>query len=219
MKFMNNHYGYCQIFHAPDGGGDAGGAGSAKDSGAEEGDPDDDPDGDEGDDPEEKKFSQAELDEAVKKRLARAKRKWEKERQKIGTGSGNNSGDGGDDAGKAGGNQETEAEAKARKEEEAKASVLEVKVACYEAGVAKDAVEDVSALARAYMAADEDMDLEDAIAKVVKKYPQFKAKSGDPYDDEGESKKGAWGQRQGGTGSKKLSGVEAKFYDLNPDLK
>lgn len=217
MKFMNNHYGYCQIFHAPEGGGDAGGAGAAGEGGADGEDPDDDPDDD--DDPDEKKFSQAELDEAVKKRLARAKRKWEKEKQKNDTGSGNNSGDGGDDGGKAGGNQATEAEAKARKEAEAKASVLEVKVACYEAGVAKDAVEDVAALARAYMAADEDLDLEDAIAEVVKKYPQFKAKSGDPYEDEREGKKGAWGQRQGGTGSKKLSGVEAKFYDLNPDLK
>ena len=97
-----------------------------------------------------------------------------------------------------------------------KAMNLEVKVACYEAGVVKDAVDDVVALARSYMAADEDLDLEDAIEKVVKKYPQFKKEAADPYEEE---ERKSWGQRQTGRGAKKLSWVERAFYDLNPDLK
>lgn len=100
-----------------------------------------------------------------------------------------------------------------------KASRLEVRCACYEAGVSKDAVDDVTALARAYMAADEDLDLEDAIEKVVKKYPQFKKGSADPYEDEDETKGKSWGQRQNGRIPKKMTGVEKRFYELNPDLK
>lgn len=92
-------------------------------------------------------------------------------------------------------------------------------VACYEAGVSKDAVDDVTALARAYMEADEDLDLEDAIEKVVKKYPQFKKGAADPYEDEDETKGKSWGQRQNGKTPKKMSGVEKRFYELNPDLK
>ena len=96
---------------------------------------------------------------------------------------------------------------------------MEVKCACFEAGVSKDAVDDVTALARAYMEADEDLDLEDAIEKVVKKYPQFKKGSADPYEDEDETKGKSWGQRQNGRAPKKMSGVEKRFYELNPDLK
>ena len=85
--------------------------------------------------------------------------------------------------------------------------------------MSKDAVDDVAALARAYMAADEDLDLEDAIEKVVKKYPQFKKDAADPYEDEDETKGKSWGQRQNGKTPKKMSGVEKRFYELNPDLK
>ena len=67
---------------------------------------------------------------------------------------------------------------KARKEAEGKASRLEVKVACFEADVAKDAVDDVAALAHAYMEADDSLDLEDAIEKVVKKYPSVQKRRG-----------------------------------------
>ena len=45
--------------------------------------PEDDPDEDDHDDaPEEKKFTQKDVDDAVKKRLAREKRKWQREQQK-----------------------------------------------------------------------------------------------------------------------------------------
>lgn len=205
MKYMNMKKKYLPLnlqFFSEGGEGDNG-----DDSG--EGDDLDDDDADEdGEDPDEKKFSQKDVNEAVKKRVAREKRKWQQKQQK--------SKEEPDGKGKAG--EESE-DSKARKMAEAKASSLEVKVACYEAGVAKDAVTDVAALAKAYMEAGEDLDLEDAIEKVVKKYPQFKKNSADPYDEEEKENKKAWGQRQSGKASKKMSGVEAKFYELNPDLK
>lgn len=162
----------------------------------------DDPDDDESDEngEEDKKFSQKDLDEAIKKRLAREKRKWQNEQKK-----------------KADNEENPEnKEDKEKQEAISKASQLEVKVACFEADVAKDAVDDVAALAHAYMAADEDLDLEEAIEKVVKKYPQFKKSTQDPYE-ENEPRK-AWGERQKGT-SKKTSGVEAAFLKKNPGLK
>lgn len=172
---------------------------------------DDQDDGEESDEDgeEEKKYSEKEMEAAVEKRLARERRKWNKQQKDK------EKPDSGD---KAGNDKEESEDSKARKVAEAKVSSLEVKLACYEAGVAKDAVDDVTAIARAYMEADEDLDLEDAIEKVVKKYPSFKKGATDPYEDEDKSS-GSWGQRQNGKGTKKLSGVEAKFYDLNPDLK
>lgn len=209
MKYMNMKKKYrsldLQLFAGEGGDGGSDGEGS---EGDDEGGGDPDDEGD--DDPDEKKFSQKDIDEAVKKRIARERRKWQREQQKD-----KPKPDGGDDAGKGG--EESE-DSRKRKEAEAKASSLEVKVACFEAGVAKDSVADVAALARSYMEADEDLDLEDAIEKVVKKYPQFKKGSGDPYEEETDTK-GSWGQRQSGKGSKKVSGVEAAFLKKNPGLK
>ena len=186
-------------------GGDTGAdAGDGDDQDDDSGDDDADEDGDD-----EPKYTQADLDKAVARTIAKerakaeraAKRKEQKNRDKGSDGADENE------------------DVKARKEAEAKASSLEVKCACFEAGVSKDAVDDVTALARAYMAADEDLDLEDAIEKVVKKYPQFKKGSADPYEDEDETKGKSWGQRQNGRAPKKMSGVEKRFYELNPDLK
>ncbi len=212
MKYMNAKKKYqslnLQLFAGEEDGGDGGDAG---DDDSEEGSDDDDPDDD---DPDEKKFSQKDVDAAVKKRLEREKRKWKRDQQKK-TSIPDGRGKAGDDDKRP----ESEDE-KARKAAEDKVSGLEMKVACYEAGVDKDAVDDVAALARSYMAADDDLDLEDAIEKVVKKYPQFK-KVADPdvdNDDKGKKEK-SWAQRQSGKGAKKLSGVEARFYELNPDLK
>lgn len=200
MKYMNMKKKYqsldLQLF-AEDSGDDGA---DGDDSGA--GDDQDDGESDE-DGEEEKKFSQKEVDEAIKKRIARERRKWQREQQKK-TGSEEESGDDG------------QKEDKEKKEAISKASQLEIKVACYEADVAKDAVDDVAALARSYMAADEELDLEEAIEKVVKKYPQFK-KTQNPYDEEEEPRK-AWGERQKGK-SKKISGVEEAFRRKNPELK
>lgn len=171
-------------------------------------DQDDDEESDE-DGEEEKKYSEKDIEDVVKKRLARERRKWQRAQQKE-----NGKTDSGD---KAGESKEESEDSKARKAAEDRASKAEVKIACYEAGVAKDAVDDVTALAKAYMEADEDLDLEDAIEKVVKKYPQFKKGATDSQEDETKNK--SWGQRQNGRGTKKLSGVEERFYELNPDLR
>lgn len=206
MKYMNMKKKYLtlelQLFAEEDEGGDGDDAG--------EGDDQDDDDSDEdGEDENEKKYSQKDMNDVVKKRLAREKRKWQREQQKNKSKEDN----------KNDSDKEESEDSKARKAAEERASKAEAKNACYEAGVTKDSVDDVVALARAYMAADEDLDLEEAIEKVVKKYPQFKKETADHDEDEEDNKKKAWGERQKGHGPKKMSGVEKRFYELNPDLK
>lgn len=206
MKYMNMNERYrsfdLQLF--ADDGGDSDTDGEDSGSG-------DDQDGEESDEDgeDEKKFSQKELDDAVKKRLARERRKWQREQQKSESTADK------DDAGT--GESNAGADAGKISAAEKRASKLEVKVACYEADVAKDAVDDVAALAHAYMEADDTLDLEDAIEKVVKKYPHFKKSSVDPYESDPNKGK-SWGERQNG-GRKKQSGVEAAFLKKNPGLK
>ncbi len=205
MKYMNAKKKYTlmnlQLFAGEDGGEDG------EESG-EDGDDQDDEEDEDGEDPDEKKYSQKDMDSAVKRRLAREKRKWQREQQKK------DAEKGGEKGGKK--DEEESEDSKARKAAEERASKAEAKNACYEVGVSKDSVDDVVALARSYMAADEDMDLEEAIEKVVKKYPQFKKTADSEEEDEGEKK--SWGQRQKGS-AKKMSGVERRFYEMNPDLK
>lgn len=206
-KFMNMRNMYfskldLQLFVGDDDAGDDSGDGDDQDDDSG----DDDADGDGEDEP---KYTQADLDKAVARTIAKERAKAERAAKRKEQKNKDKGSDGADE------NEDV----KARKEAEAKASSLEVKCACFEAGVSKDAVDDVTALARAYMAADEDLDLEDAIEKVVKKYPQFKKGSADPYEDEDETKGKSWGQRQNGRALKKMSGVEKRFYELNPDLK
>ena len=203
MKYKNvmKKYQSIELQLFADEGGEAGDNGDDSGEGDDQDDDESDEDGDE-----EKKFSQRDVDEAVKKRLAREKRKWQREQQKSSTGKK-------EDQDKNGEKKEEDPE---KQEAIDKAMNLEVKVACYEAGVVKDAVDDVVALARSYMAADEDLDLEDAIEKVVKKYPQFKSAQ-DPYEEDEEPKK-SWGERQKGK-PKKTSGVEEAFLKRNPGLK
>lgn len=142
---------------------------------------------------EEKKFTQKDIDEAVKKRLARERRKWQREQQ--GNTARKNTGSG---------EEETEQEKKAREAEE-KASTLELKWTCLEHDVKKECVDDVLALAKVYTTKDETLDIEDAIDKVLEKYPQFKkGTEEEEQEDEGEEqKKKGWGQRHGGDPSKK----------------
>lgn len=208
MKYMNMKKKY-QTLNLQFFAGESGESGDGDDAGDGDDQDGDDSDEDGEGDADEKKYSQKDMDDAVKKRLAREKRKWQREQQK----NKSKQGDGDDDEG-----DESE-DKKARKKAEANVSRLEMRVACYEADVAKDSVDDVAALARAYMEADEDLDLEEAIEKVVKKYPQFKKGTADPYEEEDENKGKSWGERQKGRGPKKLSGVEKRFYELNPDLK
>lgn len=203
-KFMNMEKMYftmnLQLFSEGDDAGDHTGDGDDQDEDQEE---DSDEDGE--DTP---KYTQADLDKAVARTIAKerakaeraARRKAQKEKE---TGSAS---------------AEESEDAKARKAAEDKASRMEVKLACFEADVSKDAVEDVAALAHAYMEADESLDLEDAIGKVVKKYPHFKKGNTGVQEEKDETRGKAWGERQRGSG-KKLTGVEAAFLAKNPGLK
>lgn len=197
------------------------GDGEGDDPGDESGDDDDDPgdDDDDSDDDEleenEKKFSQKDVDDAVKKRLAREKRKWQKDQQKKAGKKPNGKVKTGEDS-----NKDDDVETQELRDKAAKADEMEMKWTCLEHDVDKACVDDVLALARVHMAKDEDMDIEDAIDEVLKKYPQFKesSKEKDEEEDEGETKNRSWGQRQNGR-RKKTSGVEAAFLKRNPGLK
>ena len=201
MTMRNRYFAALDLQLFADGGdagtdaGDGGDQDDGQDDGADEGGGDDEP-----------KYTQADLDKAVARTIAKerakAERKAKREAKK------------GDD----GPSDDESEDVKARKEAEGKASRLEVKVACFEADVAKDAVDDVAALAHAYMEADENLDLEDAIGKVVKKYPHFKKGSAGPNDGDDPNKGKSWGERQKG-GSRRMSGVEAAFLKKNPGLK
>lgn len=197
------------------------GDGEGDDPGDESGDDDDDPgdDGDDSDDDDqeenEKKFSQKDVDDAVKKRLAREKRKWQKDQRKKAGKKPNGKVKTGEDS-----NKDDDVETQELRDKAAKADEMEMKWTCLEHDVDKACVDDVLALARVHMAKDEDMDIEDAIDEVLKKYPQFKesSKEKDEEEDEGETKNRSWGQRQNGR-RKKTSGVEAAFLKRNPGLK
>lgn len=197
------------------------GDGEGDDPGDESGDDDDDPgdDDDDSDDDDkeenEKKFSQKDVDDAVKKRLAREKRKWQRDQQKKAGKKPNGKVKTGEDSSK-----DDDAETQELRDKAAKADEMEMKWTCLEHDVDKACVDDVLALARVHMAKDEDMDIEDAIDEVLKKYPQFKesSKDKDEADDEEEPRSKSWGQRQNGR-RKKMSGVEAAFYSKNPGLK
>lgn len=197
------------------------GDGEGDDPGDESGDDDDDPgdDGDDSDDDDqeenEKKFSQKDVDDAVKKRLAREKRKWQRGQQKKAGKKPNGKVKTGEDSSK-----DDDTETQELRDKAAKADEMEMKWTCLEHDVDKACVDDVLALARVHMAKDEDMDIEDAIDEVLKKYPQFKesSKDKDKEDDDEEPRNKSWGQRQNGR-RKKMSGVESAFYDRNPGLK
>lgn len=188
-KIMNNPYIRQPFFAADDGG--AGGTGGDGDQ--EENAGGDDPDGEDPDEDgeSEKKYTQAEVDATVEKRLAREKRKWqrsqkEQEKQEEDKKEKAEDGEG--------------ADKEELKKERNRNQKLTMRLACYEAGVPKDSVKDVTALAKSYMEDDEELDFEDAIEKVLEKYPQFKG------EDSGE--KGSWGQRQKGKGAKTEKSLE-----------
>lgn len=216
MKNMNMKERYWTInlqLFAGDGGDDDLGDEGGEDDDDDPGDDDDDSDDDEPEE-NEKKFSQKDVDDAVKKRLAREKRKWQREQQKKAGKKPNGKVKTGEDS-----NKDGDAETQELRDKAAKADEMEMKWTCLEHDVDKSCVDDVLALARAHMAKDEDMDIEDAIDEVLKKYPQFKESSKtDAEDDEEETKSKSWGQRQNGR-RQKTSGVEAAFYARNPGLK
>lgn len=136
---------------------------------------------------EEKTYTEAEMEAAVEKRLARERRKWKRlqssQGRKPDNGNEDEEGDPGDTA-------------EALRTERERAALLEMKWSCLEHDVKKDCVDDVLALARSYTEKDKDLDIEDAIDKVLEKYPQFKdgaEDQGSQVDGEGQTK--SWGQR------------------------
>lgn len=214
MKHMNmiKKYGRLNLQIFAEGGDKGDGDDNGEDSG-DDGNEGDDGDG-EDDDPDEKLFSQADVDKAIEKRIAREKRKWKREQAKEkNLDSKDKAGDGKGNANKVDAPKVKELEEKASKADE-----LGLKWTCLEHDVDKSCVDDVLALAKVHMAKDEDMDIEDAIDKVLKKYPQFKTGASNSDEEEDTDSKRAWGQRQKSKGSK-ISGVEAAFLKKNPGLK
>lgn len=211
MKYMNMKKRLLplnlQLFAEGEGGSDGDDAGGD--------DQDDDESDEDGDDEDaEKKYTEKEMEDAVQKRLEREKRKWrraQKQTKSGGKNSGNNASGKEDDG-------EEDEKTRELRDKAAKADDLELKWTCLEHDVDKSCVDDVLALARVHMAKNEDMDIEDAIDAVLKKYPQFKQSSKVDNDDD-ETRGKSWGQRQNGRAPKKLTGVEKRFYELNPDLK
>lgn len=143
-------------------------------------------------------YTQADIDSAVEKRLARERRKYPSKEELAEF-----------KAWKA--EQRVEPEDEALTSEKAKVKSLETKLACHEAGVRSDSVEAVTAIAEK-MVNDGDVELEDAIEQVLTKYPAFKAVSNKSTEAK------AWGSKHQ-EGATPLSGVEESFFKLNPTLK
>lgn len=205
-KFINSPYIRHPFFEADKGGG-TGSSGSDGDSGQEEnagkGDDPDTDDVDEGgeDDPDEKKYSQKDVDAAVEKRLGREKRKWQREQREASEKRKDGKEDNPSDKNKDDKPDDSELIKERKKNEK-----LMMRLACFDAGVSKESVKDVTALAKAYMEEDEDLDFEDAIEEVLKKYPQFKEAAG---KEDGKS----WGQRQKGKGAKGEKSMEDEISE------
>lgn len=145
MKNMNMKKRYwtmnLQVF-AEGEGGDAGDEGDEGDDDDSDGDDDDDdPEG------EEKKFSQKDVDETVKKRLAREKRKWQREQQKKAGKKPNGKVKTGESSEK----EDDDTETQELRDKAAKADEMEMKWTCLEHDVDKACVDDVLALARVHM--------------------------------------------------------------------
>ena len=143
-------------------------------------------------------YTQADIDSAVEKRLARERRKYPSKEELAEF-----------KAWKA--EQAPKPEDEALTAEKAKVKSLETKLACHEAGVRSDSVEAVTAIAEK-MVNDGDAELEEAIEQVLTKYPAFKVASEPPAEPK------AWGSKHQ-EGATPLSGVEESFFKLNPRLK
>ena len=138
-----------------------------------------------------KTFTQEEVDELIKKRIARERKKLEKEQT-----------------------QDKEEEPKDKpvgnEPDNKKLNEMELKLLCYDHDIAKEFSKKAIALANAYL--DEETDLDGALEKVLEDFPQFKK----GYDKEDNNKD--WGARQGAK-PPKGDGVLEMFKKKYPDLK
>lgn len=164
-----------------------------------------------GENPEERKFTQEDMDNAIKERLRREKRKWQREQQRKLSDEPNGGGKTGDDE-----DENDNVETKELKKKAKRVDELELKWVCLEHDCDKSCVDDVLALAKVHVVKNPDMDVEDAIDEVLEKYPNFKTIT-KLEDGEGQKTK-SWGQRQRGR-NKSIGGVEAAFLKKNPGLK
>jgi hypothetical protein len=168
-KFMNIKYGMPMNlqFFAEGGDGGSNAADDAGDGGDQDGE--ETPEENVDDEPQ---YTEADLNEAVKKAVARTIAKERRKAEKA--------------AAKKQETKNTDEDAKAESAADAdKMATLELKIACFNADVKKEAVDDVAILAKAYMDADEDLDIDEAIEKVTKKHPQF-TNAADPADKKDE---------------------------------
>ena len=152
------------IFLAADDGAGNGGEGSETNPTGSDGEGE----GKEETSPEEKTFTQADVNKLIKERVARAKKGQPSKEELEAFNSWKES-------------QKTESEKqsealtnaeKAKEAAEEKANTLEAKVTCLSKGVIADSVDDVVILAKALVS--EEVTMEQAIDKVIKKYPSFK---------------------------------------------
>ena len=174
-----------QFFAEP--GGNDGDSGQEESAGG--GDDQDADEADEGgEESPERKYTEQEVEDAVKKRLARERRKWQREHQSNKPA----------DKSPAEKQKDDPGESEELRKEREKSSALELQWACLEHDVKRSCVDDVLALAKVYAGKEKEMDIEDAIDKVLEKYPQFKEGAEDDSEstESGQEKKG-WGQRHG----------------------
>ena len=209
MKLWKQRLKYNLQFFADGGEGGDGADNDTGDNGDDDQDDDDSQDADQDDKSKDKSkksgkkyFTQEELEEIIDKRLKRERKKQERKQKAKEDKQGDKDSD------------KTEESAK-------KLSELEMKVLCYDHDISKEYVKEAIALAKAYV--DEDTDMDEALEKVTKKFPQFvkgydsKKKDSDDEDEDDTNKK-SWGQRQKGS-TKKIDPVEARFLEKNPGLK
>ena len=190
MKFRNQRLKYNIQFFADDNG-NAGqdptdNSGNDGDDDQDEGQDDNQDEGQQKSKKSDKKskyLTQEDVDRIVEERLKRERKKFQKQQTKDD--SKNSDDTPGDDNAK-------------------KLSELEMKVLCYDHDIAKEYVKEAIALAKAYMTEDEDIEtMDEALEKVVEKFPQFvKGYKADKDYDEDDKKdddkqKGSWGSRQG----------------------
>ena len=138
-----------------------------------------------------KTFTQEEVDELIKKRIARERKKLEKEQTQEKE-------------------KDTEEKPAVKEPDNKKLNEMEMKLLCYDHDIAKEFSKKAIALANAYL--DDDTDLDGALEKVLEDFPQFKK----GYDKEDNNKD--WGARQGAK-PPKSDGVLDAFKKRNPDLK
>lgn len=160
----------------------AGGDDDGDDSGGDDqDDPEDDSDGDDDGDDEgedEAKYTKADIEAAVKARLSRERRKWQ--RQQRGSGKSDKP-QSKKPRGDADNPEDPDVDDRISKAEQ-RAEAAETRALCLELGVAKKAVSDVVVLAQAR--AKDGLDIEDAIEEVLDDYPHFKKELADTDDED-----------------------------------